>query len=178
MTPFNAKCIVNIFSLEIYEKSNSFSFSQEWVWEGVGSAWKSHQRKNRFKGSLDLKGEDLRWSGFRRNTSNAFKYMIRPHVGNRLDLFQVALVWGNYAQWLEATTDWRQFHIRKSFGIWCHPTVELAVCKSWASGNGTGRSSNSEKRVMAAGASALNGELQRPVVTNLSVHLNPQWNFF
>lgn len=34
-----------------------------------------------------------------------------------------------------------------------------------------------EKKVMAAGASALDGELQRSVVTNLSVHLNPQWNF-
>lgn len=34
-----------------------------------------------------------------------------------------------------------------------------------------------EKRVMAAGASALDGEIQRSVVTNLSVHLNPQWNF-
>ena len=40
------------------------------------------------------------------------------------------------------------------------------------------RSSDSEKRGTAAGASALDGELQRPVVTNLSVHLNPQWNFF
>ena len=34
-----------------------------------------------------------------------------------------------------------------------------------------------EKRVMAAGASALDGEIQRSVVTNLSVHLNPQWDF-
>ena len=33
------------------------------------------------------------------------------------------------------------------------------------------------KRVMAAGASALDGEIQRSVVTNLSVHLNPQWDF-
>lgn len=58
----------------------------------------SEEDSLKFKGSLALKGEDLRWRAFRRNTSNAFKYMIKLHVGNRLDLFRVALVWGNYAQ--------------------------------------------------------------------------------
>ena len=99
----------------------------------------SKEEPLKFKKFLALKGEDLRWNGFRRNTSNAFKYMIKPHVGNCLDLFRVALVWGNYAQWLEVTTEWRQFHIRKNFGIRCRPTVELALCELWASGSSRGR---------------------------------------
>ena len=65
-------------------------------WEVPGNYIKGRTAK--FKKSLALKGEDLRWNGFRRKASNAFKYMIKPHVGNCLDLFPVALVWGNYAQ--------------------------------------------------------------------------------
>ena len=52
------------------------------------------EEESKFKGSLALKGEDLKWRGFRGNMSTAFKYMIELHVGNRLDLFRVSPVGG------------------------------------------------------------------------------------